>query len=64
MIKAVQGFGEKGFVVNGNIVDVIAFLEKEQERYGKISVLQYVKQKKEQALNTAKHVEPSYKAGR
>ena len=63
MIKVKQKVNKNGFTLKGNIPDIFTFLEREQERCGKISVLQYIKQKKAEDLSVAKLVNPSYKAG-
>lgn len=63
MIKVKQHENNNSFLLKGNIPDILTFLEREQERCGKISVLQYIKQKKAEDLYVAKLVNPSYKAG-
>jgi hypothetical protein len=63
MIKVEQKVNENGFTLKGNMPDILTFLEREQERCGKIPVLQYIKQRKAEDLSVSKLVNPSYKAG-
>lgn len=46
MIKVKEDVGANGITLKGNMPDILTYLEREQERCGKIPVLQYIKQRK------------------
>ena len=43
MIKVKEEVKNNKIVLKGNIPDILTYLEKEQERCGKISVLEYIR---------------------
>lgn len=43
MIKVDEILQDKGLSLKGNIYDIITYLEREQERCGKISVTKYLR---------------------
>lgn len=53
----------EGTSVRGEIFDVCHYLKMEQQKYGRISVLQYIRQKKAEKANNNIFINPSYKAG-
>lgn len=46
MIKVKEQVETNGFTLKGNIPDILAFLEREQERCPKIGVLQYIRKRR------------------
>lgn len=61
MLNVKQEIQKNGFVAKGNIVDILTYLELEQQRFGKISVLKYVKRKRDLCLIGNTSQTPSYK---
>lgn len=63
MSRLTRKNSENGFMIKGNIIDVCLMLQMEQQKYGKVKVSQYLKQKKAEIETDRAFVNPSYKAG-